>query len=695
MLASLSSFYENIRSYSFSGRKAGDKRRREREDEDVIITDVLQTPPAKRLRNLEGASGENSDNSPLHSFSDFVQKVKTWSGRYIWRYVVKGDNQDVTNTSLSRDLNEAENEIMEKQTSSAYTRPISSICTDNLGQQGSSRLTRKPLHRSRRSETSSPVQSHPRKNKMGLTTSTKQNLSMTRTSERKYDSSKYKNTPNSRSYNANQYKSERTLEYNLPGPSQSGSRSPSRSRKTTEETVGRRSPVEGGRFTSTAERVVRLEERDRYRQLVAQFTNIGTPDRTDRTGNRTVLDEPLYVETDFLTKTRSYTRSGSGSLLSPRSTLVSPPVSFTIPASPPLSATRLKVTASPRRSANRSRKVTTDVSLYSRPGTTNISPPNSITRSSNRTLDTSDIRNPFDEDWTTRWRNLLSEDSLARQREISKEEKKLKAIKQKREEETQAIKDKIKERLRRRNLGLDEDEEEEAEEEVEEITDSFVPLTDEMERMVDAALAPGYSEDPLVEGFRVTLKRSDVATLSNLNWLNDEIINFFFNLIMERSNQQGNVKVHAFNSFFYPKLIKSGYASLKRWTKKVDIFAMDVVLVPIHLGMHWCLAVIDFNRKCISYYDSLKGSNPQCLSALSDYLKNESLDKKKVPFDSTGWRTVSPKDIPEQLNGCDCGVFACKYAEYLSRRAPFDFDQRHMPYFRRRMVYEILTKKLL
>ena len=61
-------------------------------------------------------------------------------------------------------------------------------------------------------------------------------------------------------------------------------------------------------------------------------------------------------------------RSGSGSLLSPRSTLVSPPVSFTIPASPSLSATRLKVTASPRRSANRSRKVTTDVSLYSRPG---------------------------------------------------------------------------------------------------------------------------------------------------------------------------------------------------------------------------------------------------------------------------------------------------------------------------------------
>lgn len=40
---------------------------------------------------------------------------------------------------------------------------------------------------------------------------------------------------------------------------------------------------------------------------------------------------------------------------------------------------------------------------------------------------------------------------------------------------------------------------------------------------VDAAFAPGYPDDPLVEGFRVTLKRSDIATLGNLNWLNDEV----------------------------------------------------------------------------------------------------------------------------------------------------------------------------
>ena len=47
------------------------------------------------------------------------------------------------------------------------------------------------------------------------------------------------------------------------------------------------------------------------------------------------------------------------------------------------------------------------------------------------------------------------------------------------------------------------------------------------------------------------------------------------------------------------------------------------------------------------------------------------------------------------MNGSDCGMFACKFAEYLSRDAALSFTQEHMPYFRRRMVYEIVTKTLL
>ena len=88
--------------------------------------------------------------------------------------------------------------------------------------------------------------------------------------------------------------------------------------------------------------------------------------------------------------------------------------------------------------------------------------------------------------------------------------------------------------------------------------------------------------------------------------------------------------VYAFSTFFYPKLKDGGHVSVKRWTKKVDIFNHSLILIPVHLGMHWCLATIEIKKKVIAYYDSLGGNNIVCLRALADYVKEEHLDKKGV-----------------------------------------------------------------
>jgi sentrin-specific protease 1 len=53
------------------------------------------------------------------------------------------------------------------------------------------------------------------------------------------------------------------------------------------------------------------------------------------------------------------------------------------------------------------------------------------------------------------------------------------------------------------------------------------------------------------------------------------------------------------------------------------------------------------------------------------------------------------QDIPQQMNGSDCGMFSCMYAEFICRNADITFTQEDMPYFRRKMVYEIYTCKLL
>ena len=72
------------------------------------------------------------------------------------------------------------------------------------------------------------------------------------------------------------------------------------------------------------------------------------------------------------------------------------------------------------------------------------------------------------------------------------------------------------------------------------------------------------------------------------------------------------------------------------------------------------------------------------------------MDKKKVPFDLTDWEDYCPAEIPHQLNGFDCGVFMCKFAESCSRdlKNNFNFAQKHMPYFRKRMILEILEKRV-
>jgi sentrin-specific protease 1 len=191
----------------------------------------------------------------------------------------------------------------------------------------------------------------------------------------------------------------------------------------------------------------------------------------------------------------------------------------------------------------------------------------------------------------------------------------------------------------------------------------------------------------------MNITRGDLNTLVGSNWLNDEVINFYMNLLVERSEKRaddGYPKVYSMNTFFIPKLLQSGHPGLKRWTRKVDIFSYDVIPVPVHVGeVHWCMAIIHMRNKTIKYYDSMGKPNERVLDALEQYLKDECMDKKKEKFDMSGWEKVSVPDCPRQMNGSDCGVFSCMNAEFVTRDSNITFSQQHMPYFRHKMVCEI------
>ncbi|KAF8770742.1 Sentrin-specific protease like protein [Argiope bruennichi] len=122
------------------------------------------------------------------------------------------------------------------------------------------------------------------------------------------------------------------------------------------------------------------------------------------------------------------------------------------------------------------------------------------------------------------------------------------------------------------------------------------------------------------------------------------IINFYLALIRERCrNHPEYPQVHYFNTYFFAALKNRGPRGVLRWTRRLEdkknIFEFDIVFVPLHLGMHWALCGV--------------------LKELLSSLKRKKLDI-----------TMDPNEYSIEM------------------------VKEHMQYFRRRMIFEILDKKL-
>ncbi|NXO30975.1 SENP2 protease, partial [Cisticola juncidis] len=222
-------------------------------------------------------------------------------------------------------------------------------------------------------------------------------------------------------------------------------------------------------------------------------------------------------------------------------------------------------------------------------------------------------------------------------------------------------------------------------------------LLQAMDSEVSAAFDCGEPEDILSRAFKLTVTREDICTLQPLGWLNDRIMNFYMGLLVERSKKEGYPAVYAFNTFFYAKLSSTGHKGVKKWTKGVDIFQHDIILVPIHLRTHWTLLVVDLREKTIKYFDSLGQRGDHICKTILKYLEEESRERRSIELTAFEWtlHSMGTQEIPQQNNGHDCGVFVCKFADFISRDKPIIFTPEHMPYFRRKMVWEIMHQQLL
>ncbi|XP_070609834.1 sentrin-specific protease 5 [Erythrolamprus reginae] len=186
------------------------------------------------------------------------------------------------------------------------------------------------------------------------------------------------------------------------------------------------------------------------------------------------------------------------------------------------------------------------------------------------------------------------------------------------------------------------------------------------------------------------LDMDDLTTLDGQNWLNDQIINMYGELIMDAVPD----KVHFFNSFFHRQLVTKGYNGVKRWTKKVDLFKKTLLLIPIHLEVHWSLITVNLPNRIISFYDSQGIHFKFCVENIRKYLLTEAKEKNRPDF-LQDWQTAVTKCIPQQKNDSDCGVFVLQYCKCLALDQSFQFSQEDMPRVRKRIYKELCECRLI
>jgi hypothetical protein len=126
----------------------------------------------------------------------------------------------------------------------------------------------------------------------------------------------------------------------------------------------------------------------------------------------------------------------------------------------------------------------------------------------------------------------------------------------------------------------------------------------------------------------------DLKCLQPQQWLNDEVVNAIIELINSAKTNYSRHCYHVMNSNFFAKLVEGGtpnHLKVARWTKGINVFALDRLCIPIHLNQnHWALAVINMAEECFEYFDSLGGDGHQVMECLAVWLRGESIDKRKV-----------------------------------------------------------------
>jgi hypothetical protein len=234
----------------------------------------------------------------------------------------------------------------------------------------------------------------------------------------------------------------------------------------------------------------------------------------------------------------------------------------------------------------------------------------------------------------------------------------------------------------------------------------LTPLNADVAALVDQVLnikiGPGTPDIELTIRFDIPLMYSKVQCLLPNRCLNDDVMNMYLQILMERCQQESRRYV-ALTTFFYAKLLRNGryaFAGVSTWFKHIKLTNVQRIYIPIHYleESHWCLVCIDLERKQLLFYDPFVSSYhaPACLANMRRFLRDLAV-QQGFQLNMDDWVDVVPTSYPRQAVGTvDCGVFVLIYADFLSDDvdlATLRFTQEDVDLLRRKIVLELVVER--
>ena len=224
---------------------------------------------------------------------------------------------------------------------------------------------------------------------------------------------------------------------------------------------------------------------------------------------------------------------------------------------------------------------------------------------------------------------------------------------------------------------------------------TFDKLTRENEDSVDNLLSSTNLQEVIIEQFSIPVTVEKLVCLRSRGLLNDEVINFYFEMLREWSALYDEACTVHYNTFFMGELQKHFQKTVLRWQKRnIHVWSVNKLLIPINISnYHWILMVVYPQRGLIEYYNSMPGTGDMYFSLLVSFLKQRAENEHQR---NINW-ILEQGECPRQPNGFDCGVYTILNAHFLTEGRGLTmstYTVEEATIFRKKIVYAICMGRI-